>query len=232
MALPDPSVPPLTCAQVRDVDVLAIEHVGMAGLVLMENAGRRVAEVAYDALAGVGDPRVVILCGAGNNGGDGFVAARHLSNAGVATIVVLAAPRDRLRGDAAANLRILERAAPRLIDATSPQGLAAACDALREADVIVDALLGTGSSGAPRPPMDALIAAANAAPRARRLAVDIPSGLDADSGEAAATCFRADITVTFVAPKVGFATEAARRVVGRVVVADIGIPRELLPAGG
>ncbi len=232
MPLPDPPAAPLTCAQVRDIDVLAIEHLGIPGLVLMENAGRRVAEVAYDALPEPAAAGVLILCGPGNNAGDGFVAARHLSNAGVDVTLVLATPRDRLRGDAALNFRILERAAPRCIDATTPAGLEEACRAAAAADLILDALLGTGSSGPPRPPMDALIEAANAAPRARRIAVDIPSGLDADSGRVAACCFRADATVTFVAPKVGFSTDAARAVVGRVVVADLGVPRALLPLPG
>jgi NAD(P)H-hydrate epimerase len=98
-----------------------------------------------------------------------------------------------------------------------------------ECDVIVDALLGTGSAGAPRGAIAKLIKVANAASGARRVAIDIPTGLDADSGKVGEPCFRADATVTFVAAKVGFASDAARAVLGRVVVVDIGVPRELIP---
>jgi NAD(P)H-hydrate epimerase len=230
MGIPYPEGPPLTCQQIRALDMLAIEQVGIPGVVLMENAGRGIAEFIYGTLR---DPaathHVLILCGPGNNGGDGFVVARHLHNAGVHVDVVLTASPEKSRGDAATNLRILGQMGFRLLRGDQPADLGAIRRASGEADVIVDALLGTGSTGSPRGAMAALIELANAAPRARRIAIDIPSGLDADRGDVREPCFRADVTVTMVAPKVGFDVPAARRVVGEVVVVGIGAPREVLP---
>lgn len=229
MAIPFHPGDPLTCRQIRELDILAIEHVGIPGLVLMENAGRSVAEFVHHLLPNPARASVLVLCGPGNNGGDGFVVARHLWNAGVSVRVFLAQPAERIRGDAATNLRIIERLELPITDAAQPAGRAALLAALPSADVIVDALLGTGSQGAPRGAMADLIALANSAPRARRIAIDLPSGLDADHGTPAEPCFRADATLTFVAAKVGFEQPAARAVLGRVVVIDVGIPRTLLP---
>ncbi len=219
----------LTCQEIRELDILAIEHVGIPGIILMENAARAVAECIHRSLLDPLRSRVVFLCGPGNNGGDGFVAARHLRNTGVKVAVVLAAPRDKYKGDALLNLGIYERMEGTLFNATEDGRRAAIDMRIAEADVIVDALLGTGSSGAPRGVIGELVEAANAAPRAKRVAVDIPTGLNADLGEVSEPCFRADATVTFVAAKVGFAGDQARRVLGRLVVADIGVPRELIP---
>jgi hydroxyethylthiazole kinase-like uncharacterized protein yjeF len=229
MGIPCPSVDALTCQQIRELDQLAIEQVGIPGIVLMENAGRGVAKFIYGTLVNPPTDRVMILCGPGNNGGDGFVVARHLHNAGVPVGVVLAAPPEKSSGDAGTNLAILQRMKLALIRAFEPEGLEAVRQAARRAHVIVDALLGTGSTGAPRGVMAALIELANAAATARRIALDLPSGLDAERGEVHEPCFRADATVTMVAPKAGFLTAAGRQVVGRIVVVDIGLPRELIP---
>jgi len=219
----------LTCQEIRELDILAIEHVGIPGVVLMENAARAVAECIYQALLNPPDARVLFLCGPGNNGGDGFVAARHLRNGGVKVAVVLAAARETYRGDAALNLAIYERMEGTLFNATDEKQRKEINAQIGSSDVIVDALLGTGSTGAPRGLIADLIKTANAAPGARRVAVDVPTGLNADTGEVGTPCFRADATVTFVAAKVGFSSKAARKVLGRVVVADIGVPRELIP---
>ncbi len=229
MGIPYPAGPPLTCQQIRALDVVAIERVGIPGVVLMENAGRGIAELIYGALRDPAVNRVLILCGPGNNGGDGFVVARHLHNAGVHVDVALAASPEKSRGDAATNLKILGHMGFRLLRADQPADLDAIRRAANDADAIVDALLGTGSIGSPQGATAALIELANAAPRARRIAIDIPSGLDADRGDVQEPCFRADVTVTMVAPKVGFDVPAARRVVGQVVVVGIGAPRELVP---
>jgi hydroxyethylthiazole kinase-like uncharacterized protein yjeF len=222
---------PLTCQQIRELDRLAIEQIGIPGLVLMENAGRNAAAFIYGTLPDPARSAVLILCGAGNNGGDGFVIARHLHNAGVPVAVVLSAPSERIRGDAETNLRILERMGLRLVRAFEPEGLSQARADAEQADLIVDALLGTGSKGAPRGVGAELIQIANAAARARRVAIDIPSGLDADTGEVHEPCFRAYATVTMVAAKVGFAAASAIPVVGRVVVVDIGAPHAPAPDG-
>lgn len=220
---------PLTCQQIRELDILAIEHVGIPGIVLMENASRAVAEFIYHTLIDPTRSHVVLLCGPGNNGGDGFGAARHLRNAGAQVTVVLAASRENSKGDAAINLGIYERMEGALIDASEPDGLARVRALIKTADVVVDGLLGTGTQGAPRGVIADLVRLANAAPHARRVAIDIPTGLGGDSGQVHEPCFKADATVTFVAPKAGFGAARARDVVGRVMVADIGVPRELIP---
>jgi NAD(P)H-hydrate epimerase len=230
MSIPYPPGEALTCQQIRELDMLAIEQVGLPGLVLMENAGRGAAEFIYGTLINPTASRVTILCGPGNNGGDGFVVARHLHNAGVPVDVVFAAPPEKSTGDAGVNLNILERMGLDFIRAFEPDGLAAAHQAVDQADVLVDALLGTGSKGSPRGVAATLIELANAAPRARRIAIDIPSGLDADRGALHEPCFRADATVTMAAPKVGFLAPAAQPVVGRVVVVDIGVSYTLIPS--
>jgi len=229
MPIPYAAGEALTVQQIRELDILAIEHVGIPGIVLMENAARRVAEFIYDALLDPPRARVLVLCGSGNNGGDGFVVARHLRNAGVHVAVALAAPGEKSKGDAAINLAIYGRMAGLLYDATTPDGLEQTRTEANAADVIVDALLGTGSQGAPRGVIAELIRIADAAVRARRVALDIPTGLDADTGKVHDPCFHALATVTFIAPKVGFSRPAARGVLGRLVVADIGVPRELIP---
>ncbi|MBK9127189.1 MAG: NAD(P)H-hydrate epimerase [Phycisphaerales bacterium] len=236
MSIPYPPGEALTVQQIRDLDVLAIEHVGIPGIVLMENAGRACAELVYAALLNPARERVVILCGPGNNGGDGFVIARHLANSSVDVAVVLAAPPEQSRGDAGTNLRILERMGVPLVaavaapDADSPPGVPAAVrERLDRADLVIDALLGSGARGAPRGILADLIRLANAAPRARRVAIDVPSGLCADTGEVFDPCFRAEATITMVAAKIGFDQPAARAVLGRVVAVDIGVPQGLIP---
>jgi NAD(P)H-hydrate epimerase len=224
MGLPNPTGKPLSRQEIRALDTLAIQQLGVPGVVLMENAGRGAAEFIYGTLLNPAADRVLVLCGAGNNGGDGFVLARHLHNAGVAVDVALAFPPEKSTGDAGTNLEILRRMGLELMRAFEANELEAARRAADRAAVIVDALLGTGSTGTPRGVIATLIELANAAPRARRVAIDIPSGLDADGGVVHEPCFRADATVTMVAPKAGFQSPEGRQVVGRVIVVGIGVP--------
>lgn len=214
----------LTCAQSRNVDERAIGSYGMSGLVLMENAGRGCADVMCSL--GVSGP-VWICCGRGNNAGDGFVLARHLDLRGHRVKVLLWGEPDSLRGDAATNYQILSKSdvAIEICGGEASEGRIAS--RLAGADWLVDALLGTGSRGAPRPPFDRAIAAMNAV-ACRKLAIDLPSGLDCDSGCAAETTFCADHTCTFVASKIGFLADSAKPCLGQVHVVDIGIPRKLL----
>jgi NAD(P)H-hydrate epimerase len=209
---------PLTRAQVREIDRRAIEDFGVPGVVLMENAGRGAAEV----LLGLGARGpVVICCGKGNNGGDGFVIARHLDNRHIAVRVLLFARPESLTGDAAVNFHILERAGPPFLVEPDPATLVRE---LQGADWIVDALFGTGLTGPLRPPFDGVVAAINASGKPV-LAVDIPSGLDCDTGLPLGETVRATHTVTFVAPKTGFAKPTARPWVGQAHVVEIGAPR-------
>src|SRR5262249_48409053 len=161
-------------------------------------------------------------------GGDGFVVARHLDLAGVPVRALLFADPAALQGDAAVNHHICARSGIDVqvvpLDSLDERRLQAE---LQPASWLVDALFGSGLQGAVRPPFDRVIAAMNAAP-ARRFAVDLPSGMDADTGEPLGACVRADHTATVVAPKAGFAAPGAREWLGQVHVVGMGAPRKLL----
>jgi NAD(P)H-hydrate epimerase len=210
--------------EVRELDRRAIEEYGVPGVVLMENAGRGAAELLRSlGIAG----RVVICCGKGNNGGDGFVIARHLDNHQMPVRVLLFARPEELTGDAAIMYGIIARSGlPTVADVGRTLDERALRDELNSAAWIVDALFGTGLSGPVRQPFDWAITAINASP-ARVLAVDIPSGLDCDTGLPLGPTVRAHHTATFVALKKGFANPAAREWLGHVHVVDIGAPRAL-----
>ncbi len=215
----------LTCRQLRELDRQAIEVYGIPSAVLMENAGRGAAEILLQL--GI-NGKVVICCGKGNNGGDGLVIARHLDAANVAVEIILVGPPEQLSGDAALQLHIVRQAQiptfyathAELTDAWFP-------DRIAGADWVVDALFGTGLSGPLRPPFDAVVQAINAS-AARKLVVDIPSGLDGDTGQPLGETVRADHTVTFVALKAGFAKPGADTWLRKVHVVPIGLPRRLL----
>jgi NAD(P)H-hydrate epimerase len=187
----------------------------------MENAGRGAADVL--SRLGIAGP-VVVCCGKGNNGGDGFVIARHLDNHGHTVKVLLFARPEDLTGDAATNYHIVERSGLPL--AVWPDEARVRAD-LAGADWVVDALYGTGLQGPIRPPMDEVVGWINASGR-RVLAVDVPSGLDCDTGRPLGPVIRADYTATFVAAKEGFSRPEARTWLGQVHVVDIGAPRKLV----
>ncbi|HVA48617.1 MAG TPA: NAD(P)H-hydrate epimerase [Pirellulales bacterium] len=210
--------------QTREVDRRAVSEYGMSGLVLMENAGRGVADVLCQL--GVRGP-VIICCGKGNNGGDGFVVARHLDLRGLPVRVLLWTTMHELSGDAAVNFDIL-RTSKVPIEVFGQQHDGERFQRqLAGAEWIVDALLGTGATGAPRPPVDAVIEQLNAS-GIPIVAIDLPSGLDCDTGTAATPTVRARHTCTFVASKPGFLTPGADRYTGEVHVLEIGAPRRLL----
>jgi len=220
----------LTREQVRAVDRVAIEQYGIPGVVLMENAGRACARAAAEMMGDAADAGAVVLCGRGNNGGDGFVIARHLSNGGARVrIVLLGSAEDVLGGggDAAVNLRIALNMALPLREAPSGSEAAEAIRSLAGADLIVDAMLGTGARGEVREPVRSAIEALNDCGRPV-LAVDVPSGLDCDTGRPMGLAVRAARTVTFVAAKVGFAQPGAEDYTGVIEVAEIGLPRAVL----
>ncbi len=244
-----PAVLLLDRAAARRIDDAIARGLGLPTIVLMENAAIAVARAAIQLLrpAPAGGPPgpVFILCGKGNNGGDGLAAARHLHLAGIPVAIILAAPAPQFRGDArvharvAKNLRIpIFTAAARRPDAA----FQAARSRLGPPTLIIDALLGTGLDR----PVDAasvlagLIACINRArsPSCRVLAVDLPSGLDCDTGRplvhqaagsAAMTAVVADLTITMVAWKAGFLKPAARPYLGSVAVAGIGAPAPKRP---
>ncbi len=219
-----------TRAELAAIDRDAVERLGLASCCLMENAGAGAAALALELLAERGAPRgarVVLLCGRGNNGGDAYVVARHLSLAGARPWLVHTATSSS--GDAAMMRGACERMG--LESTQCPEGDPAGSELARlpRPWLVVDGLLGTGPRGAPRGPAAAPVRWANQAHSddgrlAARLALDLPSGLDADDGSAAEPVFRADLTATFAAPKLGFAAPSAGRFLGRVVVVSIGVP--------
>jgi NAD(P)H-hydrate epimerase len=214
---------PLTREEVRRLDQQAVLEFGLPGIALMENAGR--AAAAHLVSLGASG-RVLICAGKGNNGGDGFVMARHLDAWGVEVKVLLFCEPVLLEGDAAINFQVIARSGIGWQALADPRS-----DCLRQelhaAEWVVDALLGTGLAGPVRSPLADVISAINAAQRPV-LAVDLPSGLDANTGQPLGACVVAAHTVTFVAPKVGFAAPAASEKTGAVHVVEIGLPRRLL----
>lgn len=201
-----------------------MEEFGLPGIVLMENAGRGAAELLAP-LAGSGP--VLVAAGPGNNGGDGFVIARHLDRRGIAVRVALWADPDRLTGDAATNFAVARRCRVPIEIFGGQHDEARLAGLLQGAAWVVDALLGTGAQGDPRPPFAAAIEQLNAF-AAPILAVDVPSGLDCDTGGAGRPTIRAARTCTFVAAKPGFAAPGAADYTGIVTVHDIGAPRVLV----
>ena len=212
--MPFPSV---TAAQMAEVDRLMIEAYGILLIQMMENAGRQLAEQARRMLAGrLAGQTVVVLCGAGNNGGGGMVAARHLHNRGAIVHPKMVADPARLTGIPAHQWRILE--ALELEPKTVPE--------LSRANMIIDALVGYGLSGDPRGAVAEWIELANAAGRPI-LALDAPSGLDPTTGRPGSPCVRATATLTLALPKAGLQAPGARPYVGDLYLADIGVPPEL-----
>jgi len=228
----------LTRSQTRAADHFAINQLQIPGIVLMENAGRGCAEILIRELTSTDQstqhprrlPQILVCCGPGNNGGDGFVIARHLQIAGIPSQVILMAEPSTYSGDALINLKILEKMPiPRLLwgKDCDPHRFVELCHNAHQPCWIVDALLGTGFSGALREPYVELVEAINQAP-CRRLAVDIPTGLCCDSGTVQNSCIKADITCTFIGNKMGFLNPSAQTYLGRVQVVSIGVPAEMI----
>jgi hydroxyethylthiazole kinase-like uncharacterized protein yjeF len=227
----DPQAAPvLSVVEARELDRWASDELGLPGLVLMENAGAAAARAALQ-LRGARSGAVWVLTGGGNNGGDGWVAARHLTLAGVPVHVLAAVAPAALNGDAL----VMARAALGLRIPCSVPGDAAAWSAwalaaITRAAVVVDGLLGTGARNAPRGSVRSAIEAFEAlrghAPDVRpsMLALDVPSGLDADTGTPAGAVLTADHTLTFAALKRGLVAPGAERYTGVVEVASIGVP--------
>ena len=215
---------PLWRDEVREVDRIAIEEFGIAGIVLMENAGRDAA-AWITARFPPGD--VCILCGKGNNAGDGYVIARQIETAGDGTWpvrIVSIVDCGELAGDAAINHAIAQRADIPIAIARDDQSLR---DLVGNPDVLVDCLLGTGATGPPRGLYAEAVRLANRLPT-HRIAIDVPTGLDCDTGIAADPTFRASATLTFVAPKIGFTQPSATDFLGQIVPIAIGVPKKLL----
>ena len=222
--------PVLTAEEMRGVDERAIRELGIPGAALMEAAGRGAAAMILDELAARRPRRarrVVIVCGKGGNAGDGFVAARWLRRRGVRCTVVLTAPAAEIRGEAAGKLRALQKAGARPLLIADAAALA---PILTSADLVVDALLGTGTRGAPTGLTAAVIDVLNASGRPV-VALDVPSGLSADGAAPAHAVVRARATATFAGLKRGLVLPPGRELAGRVHVIDIGVPVDEVARG-
>ncbi len=213
----------LTREKIRMLDSLAIETCKIPGIVLMENAGRKAAEVIQTLMIKNKWQRVAVVCGKGNNGGDGYVIARHLFNWGIDIRVFSLSDEQGLADDARTNLRIcnaMKAPVDRVLNLTILE------ENLKTYDMVVDAVLGTGVEGKIRGTSEGAVRAIQNASKPV-VSIDIPSGLDANTGKALGVCVRADYTLTFAAPKQGFLKEDGPNTCGEMHLIDIGIPRML-----
>lgn len=221
----------LTAAAMQELDRRTILDAGIPGAVLMENAGRAVADTVARRFSGQFPGPVLILCGRGNNGGDGFVIARHLRTAGWDVRLVLLAERGMLSGDAAAMLTQYLQTGGVVAEAPAVTQLVAALAEAVDCRLCIDALLGTGFARAPEGVMAAAIDWLNSQP-APVVAVDLPSGVDASSGAIPGVAVRAALTVTFAFPKVGLISYPGAEYAGEVITVPIGIPAEVAALAG
>ncbi len=215
----------MTRAQVRSFDAWAINQLGIPGVVLMENAGRSCAELIKEKLSGIAKPKVCIFCGTGNNGGDGFVIARHLKNSAFGVAVVICGDRSKIKGDAKINLDILVNLHQPVIelDLNNPDLPQQIKKLAGEANLLVDGIFGTGLEGIVSENYQQLIRIINSL-GIPILAIDIPSGLDCDCGRPLGEAIKAAYTVTFVAVKKGFTSGMeVLAYTGDIFVASIGI---------
>ena len=220
----------LSRAQIQQIDALAVERYGIPSLILMENAGRGAAEVIHQRYGP--DGRAVVFCGSGNNGGDGCVIARHLHNHGWVVRVIITKDPAGMSPDMATNFRIIERMGLEIfqLPAQTPDvnSLNVVRDWISPDDIVIDALLGTGFRGEVREPLAGLVDRINRAGARAVVAIDVPSGLDCETGVPSAATLCADLTITFVALKKGFVEAGTKRFLGSIEVVSIGAPRELI----
>ena len=216
-------------SEVRRFDAWAINELGIGGVVLMENAGRSCAELIIEKLVDIDHPKVCIFCGTGNNGGDGYVIARHLACADITSNVVICGDKSKVKGDALINLNIIEglKLSISHLEMTPGQIAGQVKKFAHGSDILVDALFGTGLKGELTAPYQELINAVNAC-NLPVVAVDIPSGLDCDTGQPLGEAIKAVDTVTFVAVKKGFVAGAySINYTGQIHIASIGAESHL-----
>jgi hydroxyethylthiazole kinase-like uncharacterized protein yjeF len=221
----------LTAAEMNSVDRLTTERYRVPSLTLMENAGASVVNFMHERFPDLARRRIVVLCGKGNNGGDGFVVARQLLKLGAKPVVYLFADPGEIKGDAAINLKRWKRTSGKLhVDRETDR---VARVPLSSDYIVVDALLGTGVRGMVEGRLREVISSVNQRePGCCVVSIDIPSGLHADTGEVQGAATVADFTITFTAPKPGFFLDAGARHVGQLVVRDIGTPAVLIEETG
>ncbi len=217
----------LNAAQMREADRSTIEDIGIPSLVLMENAGRQVVAAIEAAYEEALDGRVAVLCGRGNNGGDGFVVARTLIQRGVDTSVFVIGAVSDVRGDARVNLDILGRLGTTVVEIGDEQTWELHFSEISQCSLIVDAMFGTGLRSALGGMMETVVADINASD-IPAISIDLPSGLSADTPHLIGACIDASMTVTLAAPKLPLMLPPGETHAGDIVVADIGIPGEII----
>jgi NAD(P)H-hydrate epimerase len=217
----------LTAAQMREADRFTIEEIGIPSLVLMENAGRQVVAAIESTYEANLEGRVAVLCGRGNNGGDGFVVARTLLQRGVETAVFVVGAVADVKGDARLNLEILGRLGVTVVEVNDEQTWELHFSEISDCTLIVDAMFGTGLRSPLAGMMETVVADINAA-GIPIVAIDLPSGLSADSAHLIGACVDASMTVTLAAPKLPLIVPPGEVYAGDIVIADIGIPREVI----
>lgn len=221
----------VTSAEMQACDRYAIDTLKIPGLILMENAGRGVVEMMEKHLGSMAGKTVIIVCGKGNNGGDGYVVARHLFNRGARIVVVLIGNPSELKGDAKVNFESIRKIASKFkIDGIlqiKEMKIKQSLKLLPNADFIVDAIFGTGFSGEVREPYKSVIGWINKT-HSKKVSIDIPSGVNADNGEVSNVAVKADLTVTMAMRKIGLITGEGRSYASQVEVVDISMPSEIL----
>lgn len=213
-------------SEMQEMDRLTIEEGGIPGMVLMENAARGATRVFLEHFEPPGNSRVLVLCGRGNNGGDGYVMARYLHQKGYRLTVLVLSEYGKIAGDALANLNIIRRMGLDVREVPGAEAWEACRHLLEESDFIVDGILGTGLSSPVRGLYRQVIESVNAS-EVPVTAIDIPSGLHADTGAVLGAAVQAELTVTFGFPKLGQVLFPGASLVGRLVRIDIGIPAEI-----
>jgi len=219
----------LNAAQMREADRRAIEEIGIASLVLMENAGRQAVAAMEAMYSDLSDRQVAVLCGRGNNGGDGFVIARTLAQRGIDVSVFLMGRVGEVRGDARTNLEILGRLGLTVVEVADSQAWELHFTEVSDCTLIVDAIFGTGLNAPIAGFIESVITDVNAS-GIPVVAIDLPSGLSADSPEPIGPSIEAGLTITIAAPKLPLVLPPAEARAGDIVIADIGIPAEVIEA--
>ena len=217
----------LNAAQMREVDRYTIEEIGIPSLVLMENAGRQVVAAIETAYGELLDGRVAVLCGRGNNGGDGFVVARTLLQRGIDTAVFVIGALGDVRADARTNLDILGRLGVTVVEIADAQSWELHFSEISQCTLLVDAMFGTGLKAPLTGMIETVVADINAS-SLPIVSIDLPSGLSADTPQLIGDCVSASMTVTLGAPKLPLVLPPAEAHAGEVVIADIGIPYEAI----
>jgi hydroxyethylthiazole kinase-like uncharacterized protein yjeF len=213
-------------AEMQEMDRLTIQDLGIPGVVLMENAGRGASRIFLEHFDPPEGARIMILCGSGNNGGDGYVMARYLHQAGFDVVVVILSKYEKIAGDALINLEIIRKMGLEIVYVSHSNEWDALCPSLKDCDFIIDGILGTGLHSPVRDFYAQVIENVNASGNPV-MAIDIPSGLNADTGQVMGVAIQADLTVTFGFPKLGQILFPGADRVGRLARVDIGIPNEI-----